>query len=74
MSVEQTERQTTTPHNHPNKSETNDADDAEFIINDIGGSFGKFQLRNYALYSIPIAVSGIVVMTYVFTALNLDYR
>lgn len=49
-------------------------DDIEYIISDIGGSYGKFQIFNYILYSIPMCVSGIVAMTYVFTALNLDYR
>lgn len=49
-------------------------DDIEYIIENIGGSYGQFQIFNYILYSIPICVSGIVVMTYVFTALNLDYR
>lgn len=49
-------------------------DDLELIINDIGGSFGKFQILMYALYSIPIAVSGVVAMQYVFAAFNLDYR
>lgn len=46
----------------------------EQILNDIGGSFGRFQLFNYALFSIPITVIGIVSMSYLFTTLNLEYR
>lgn len=48
--------------------------DIEYILKDIGGSFGKFQLYNYALFAIPICLSGIFSLTYVFTAMNLDYR
>lgn len=70
MGVDHSERQ---PTRHK-KIVDNNSDDYEYIINDIGGSFGTFQILNYVLYSIPIAIAGIVVMTYVFTALNLDYR
>lgn len=48
--------------------------DIEYILKDIGGSFGRFQLYNYALFAIPICLSGIFSLTYVFTAMNLDYR
>lgn len=48
--------------------------DIQYILNDIGGSFGKFQWLNYVLFAIPISLSGLVSLTYVFTALNLDYR
>lgn len=46
----------------------------ENILDDIGGSFSKFHLINYALLSIPIAISGLIALTYVFTTLSLDYR
>lgn len=46
----------------------------EEILDELGGSFSRFQLYNYALLSIPIMVSGMVALTYVFTALNLEYR
>lgn len=46
----------------------------EQILNDIGGSFGKFQLFNYALFSIPMTVMGVASMCFVFTTLNLEYR
>lgn len=48
--------------------------DIEYILNDLGGSYGKFQLINYILFSIPIGISAMVGMTYVFTTLNLEYR
>lgn len=51
-----------------------DESDLSYILNDIGGSFGKFQLFNYAIIAIPICLSGIFSLTYVFTAMNLDYR
>lgn len=50
------------------------SDDIEFIIDDIGGSFGKFQLCNYVFYLIAIIMSGIFALSYVFAGLNLDYR
>lgn len=48
--------------------------DIEQILNDIGGSFSRFQLFNYTLFSIPIAMVGILSMAYVFTALRVEYR
>lgn len=51
-----------------------EGNEIEQILNDIGGSFGKFQLFNYMLFSIPMTVIGITALTYVFTTLNLEYR
>lgn len=51
-----------------------ESSEIEFILEDIGGSYGKFQIMNYILFAIPIGISGIFGMTYVFTTLNLDYR
>lgn len=48
--------------------------DIEYILKDIGGSFGKFQLYNYVLISVPLFMTGLFSLTYVFTAMNLDYR
>lgn len=44
------------------------------ILDDIGGSFGRFQLLNYILYSVPLFISGLVGIAYVFTTLTLDFR
>lgn len=49
-------------------------DDLEFILKDIGGTFGKFQMLNYILLAVPIFLSDVFVMDYVFSTLDLDYR
>lgn len=46
----------------------------EFILKDIGGSFGKFQIFSYCLYSIPMFITGTITLAFIFTASNLDYR
>lgn len=51
-----------------------DNSDIEFILNDIGGTFNKFQIYNHCTYLFSLAVAGVVIMTYVFSALNLEYR
>lgn len=51
-----------------------DNSDIDFILNDIGGPYNKFQLFNYASYMFSLCFCGIVIMTYVFSALNLEYR
>lgn len=71
MSIE-TERRKTDATT-PNTNSANN-DDIEFILRDIGGSYGKFQLCNYILFSIPILMSGLISIVYVFTALNIDTR
>lgn len=52
----------------------NESDEIEFILTDIGGSFGKFQILHYCLYAIPMFISGIIALSFVFSAANLDYR
>lgn len=46
----------------------------EVILNDIGGTFKKYQIINYVLFCLPFALSGSFGLSYVFTALNLEYR
>lgn len=38
------------------------------------GQFGKFQIINYFLLCIPVALSAIYALSYVFTAGDLEYR
>lgn len=56
------------------KTERSDADLVELILKDIGGTFKRFQILNYILFCLPFALSGSFGLSYVFTALNLDYR
>lgn len=59
------------------KGETpvNDANrDVNYILEQIGGTFGRFQIRNFILYSIALIFCGMAGMSYVFTAMNLEYR
>lgn len=56
------------------KDSENKSDDIEFIFEDIGGTFGKFQIYNYILFAVPIFLSGAYILDYVFSGLDLDYR
>lgn len=47
--------------------------DLEPVIKEIG-QFGKFQLLNYILISIPILFIGIYSLSYIFTTEDLNYR
>lgn len=60
----------------PNISKSSDGGDneIEYILNDIGGSYSRFQILNYTLFSIPICMVGMIGLSYVFTSLNLEYR
>lgn len=51
-----------------------DVDLVDVILRDLGGTFKKYQIINYILFCIPFALSGTFALSYVFTALNLDYR
>lgn len=51
-----------------------DNSDIDYILNEIGGTFGRFQIFNYVLYSIGLCYCGMAAMSYVFTTMNLDYR
>lgn len=46
----------------------------ELILDDIGGTFKKYQIINYILFCMPFALSGSFGLNYVFTALNNEYR
>lgn len=52
----------------------NDETEMEHILNDIGGTFGRFQLYNYILLSALTFSIGIMSMSFVFTTLNLEHR
>lgn len=56
------------------ESRHGDQNDMEHILKDIGGSYGRFQIFNYILFSVSILISGFVNLAYVFTTLNLDFR
>lgn len=56
----------------PNSEEK--TDDIEFILEDIGSTFGKFQIFNYALFALPMFLSNFYILDYVFLTLDLDYR
>lgn len=53
---------------------TENVDYVQLILDDIGGTFKRYQIFNYILFCIPFALSGSFGLSYVFTALNLDYR
>lgn len=48
--------------------------DVEFILNDIGGAFGKFQIYNYIMLSFSMFISGLYIFDYVFSTLEIDHR
>lgn len=56
------------------KNSEDKPDDVEFILDDIGGTFGRFQILNYVLFAVPIFLSSVYVLDYVFSSLDLDYR
>ena len=49
------------------------AEGLDFILAEIG-EFGKFQKRNLCLLSLQLILAGMFGLTYVFTAVPLDYR
>lgn len=52
----------------------NDQNDVDFILNDIGGTFNRFQISNYLMLSFTMFVSGVYVLDYVFATLEIDHR
>lgn len=54
-----------------NKAEKNDI---EFILNDIGGIFGNFQIYSLLMLSYSMFVTGTFVLDYVFATLDVDHR
>lgn len=55
-------------------SDLSESDDIDFILDNVGGAFGKYQLFNYALLLLAMCLSGMFILDYVFTTLDLDYR
>lgn len=53
------------------KAEKNDI---EFILNDIGGIFGKFQINSLLMLCYSMFVTGTFVLDYVFATLDVDHR
>lgn len=58
----------------PTTTNQKHVDLVDVILSDLGGTFKKYQIINYILFCIPFALSGTFALSYVFTALNLDYR
>lgn len=48
--------------------------DIDFVLKDVGGTFGRFQICNYLMLSASIFISGTSVLEYVFAALEIDHR
>lgn len=46
----------------------------EYILKDIGGTFGKYQIFNYLMLSYFMFVTGTFILDYVFTTLKIDHR
>lgn len=55
-------------------SQSNDGNEMDYVLDDLGGSSGRFQIFNYILCTVPVFISGYIGIAYVFTTLNLDYR
>lgn len=47
--------------------------DLDTILQELG-QFGKFQVKNYVLIAIPIALTACFSLNYIFTAGQLEYR
>lgn len=63
----------------PNMAKTKDTEladdnDVDLILEDVGGAFGRYQIFNYILFLLVMCLSGMFVLDYVFTTLDLDYR
>lgn len=52
----------------------NEEEDIEYILNDIGGTFGRYQIYNYLMLSFSLFVTGTFVLDYVFSTLEIDHR
>lgn len=61
------------PQTQPDDA-TNDLNDIDFVLKDVGGTFGRFQIFNYLMLSVSIFISGTTVLEYVFAALEIDHR
>lgn len=56
--------------NQPSKNDN----EMENILIELGGTYGRFQIFNYIMLTVPHIVTGYMVLAYVFTTLNVDYR
>lgn len=56
------------------ESNSSKRDVLEVILENIGGTFKRFQIINYTLFCLTLSISGSFTLSYVFTALNLEYR
>lgn len=74
MSSNATNEQQFDPESDPNTIKRPRTDLVEVILNDIGGTFKKYQIFNYILFCLPLALSGSFGVNYVFTALNIEHR
>lgn len=52
----------------------NKEEDLDFVLEDIGGAFGKFQISMYILLAVPLFLSDAFGLDYVFSTMDLDYR
>lgn len=58
-----------------NKSNSKDElNGIDFILQDVGGTFGKFQIHTYLMLSFSMFISGSFVLDYVFASLDIDHR
>lgn len=60
--------------NENRDSEHQKIDYVQLILNDIGGTFNKFQIFNYIILSLPFIMTASFIVNYVFTTLDSDYR
>lgn len=60
--------------NKPNDASSDELNDIDFILKDVGGTFGQFQIYNYLMLSFSIFISGVIILDYVFTALEINHR
>lgn len=60
--------------NKPNDASSDELNDIDFILKDVGGTFGRFQIYNYLMLSFSIFISGVIILDYVFTALEINHR
>lgn len=58
-----------------NEGEANKNDNnVEKLLVALGGTFGRFQIFNFIIYSSVIFFCGMNALSYVLTTLNLEYR
>lgn len=56
------------------ETDLSESNDLDLILEDAGGAFGKYQIFNYILLLLVMCFSGMSILDYVFTTLDLDYR